>query len=197
MSTQNPTYVIIDTETSGLWPHRHGLIEFAAAVVSEDLRLLDTLAFDVCPPENTEIDPVSLKINKFTEQRIKNGVSYSVACTKITDFLNIHFSLRSPIFVGQFYPFDYAFLVDMYVAAGRVQELEGFMSNKFVDTKSTALMANAAARYAGKTEPFPSTSLSSPGGLKDTLGVGTHEAHTALGDVLMTYEVLVKLIQRG
>ena len=196
MST--PKYIIIDTETSGLWPHHHGLVEFAAAVVSDDLKLLDTVSFDVCPPADVEIDPVSLKINKFTRERIAAGVSYEVACDTITKFVESHFLATTPVFVGQFYPFDYAFVVDMYVRTGRVEELSGFMSNKFLDTKSTAMTDNLRAEHAGKERVFPSTSLSSPGGIKDALGITTtHEAHTALGDVLMTYEVLVKLIQRG
>ena len=192
-----PKYIIIDTETSGLWPHHHGLIEFAGAVVSEDLQLLDTLSFDVRPPEDVEIDPVSLKINKFTRERIAAGVDYEAACTQITQFVETHFLTTTPVFVGQFYPFDYAFLVSMYTRTSRVEELSRFMSNKFIDTKSTAIMDNERAEYAGRSRVYPSTSLSSPGGLKDKLGITTHEAHTALGDVLMTYEVLVKLIQAG
>lgn len=190
-----PKFIIIDTETSGLWPRHNGLIEFAAAVVGDNLQLMDTFSIDILPPEDTVIDPVSLKINGFTEERIKNGTPYEQAAQQILDFVQRHFLTKTPIFVGQFYPFDYAFTVDLFVQSGLVKELSQFMSNRFIDTKSTVMMANLRAEQRGNPIPFPSTSLSSPGGLKDILSLGNYEAHTALGDVLATHEVLVKLVQ--
>jgi hypothetical protein len=41
---------------------------------------------------------------------------------------------------------------------------------------------------------FKSTSLSSPGGLTDILEITDYEAHTALGDVRATKQVLIKLL---
>ena len=193
MST--PTYIIIDTETSGLWPGHNGLIEFAAAIVGQDLQIMDTISIDIKPPETTEIDPVSLKINKFTPARIAAGTPYDEAASAILTFINNYFTHTSPIFVGQFYPFDYAFIVQLFVETGRTKELSEFMSNRFIDTKSAAMLANIRAEHQGSPKPFPSTSLSSPGGLKDKFSVKSYEAHTALGDVLATHEVLVGLIQ--
>jgi DNA polymerase III alpha subunit (gram-positive type) len=190
-------FIIIDTETSGLWPRHNGLIEFAGAIVDSNLQIIDTITLDIQPPKSAVIDPVSLKINKFTTQRIANGVSYSEACDRIQQFVTDHFLTTTPIFVGQFYPFDYAFLVDLFVQSDRVQDLSHFMSNKFIDTKSTVMMANLRAQYQNKPVPFPSTSLSAPGGLKDSLSIGNYDAHTALGDVLATHEVLQKLVQFG
>lgn len=190
-----PKYIIIDTETSGLWPGYNGLIEFAAAVVDSNLQIIDTITIDINPPEDAVIDPVSLKINNFTVERIRKGLDYDTACSEIAQFINRYFLTKNPIFVGQFYPFDYAFLVDLFVQTGKIQELGNFMSNRFIDTKSAVMMANIRAEAQGGPKPFPSTSLSSPGGLKDQLGIKDYESHTALGDVLATHEVLVKLIQ--
>jgi DNA polymerase III alpha subunit (gram-positive type) len=190
-----PTYLIIDTETSGLWPNYHGLIEFACAVVNKDLEIIDTFTIDIKPPKKTVIDKTSLKINGFTQERIEAGASYQVATEKITDFISKHFITTTPILVGQFYPFDYAFLTVMYTSVNKIQELESFLSNKFIDTKSTVILANKRAEFQNKKLPFPSTSLSSPGGLKDVLEIKEQAAHTALGDVLMTHEVFVKLIK--
>jgi hypothetical protein len=41
---------------------------------------------------------------------------------------------------------------------------------------------------------FKSTSLSSPGGLTDIFGITDYEAHTALGDIRATRQVLIKLL---
>ena len=195
LSEKTGCYLIVDTETTGLHPARHGLIELAAAALDSQLVLLDTFQTDVCPPEGVEFDPEALKINGFTMERIKAGFSYQLACEQFLSFMSKNFSAE-PIVIGQFYPFDYAFLEQMFSTSGYHDGLAAaFKGNDIIDTKALANSLNARAILKGKPAPFPVTSLSKPGGLKELFGITAYQAHSALGDVLATREVLIKLLE--
>ena len=60
-----------------------------------------------------------------------------------------------------------------------------------------ANLLNMQARYRGESEFFGSTSLSKPGGLKDRFGISgsQYAAHTAMGDVMATIEVLRRFVE--
>lgn len=111
-------------------------------------------------------------------------------------FIAEHFEGK-PILIGQFYPFDYAFLCSAFSRyAPEAFYGDNIFGNNFIDTKSIVNERNLAARLRGEPVPFPITSLSAPGGLKDTLGVAKdYESHTALGDVLATRDVLIELLK--
>ncbi len=190
-------YIIIDTETTGLWTNHNGLMEFAAAILDEKLTILETIEFDIKPPEDRKVEQVSLKMTGFTKKRISEGLPYADAADKIHKFISQHFLTSKPTFIGQFYPFDYAFVVDLFTSTNRVDKLESFMSNQFIDTKSFVIMANLRSELKNEQRPFPCTSLSSRGGLKEKFGISStdYEAHTALGDVLATHAVLLQLTQ--
>jgi DNA polymerase III epsilon subunit-like protein len=195
MTGKNGTYLIIDTETTGLHPARHGLIELAAAALDEKLAVLETFQADVCPPEGCEIDPEAMQVNGFTRERISQGVSYAAVCERFREFTVKHFSAE-PVIVGQFYPFDYAFLDQVFSVSGYADGFGAVIKgNDFIDTKALANSMNLQAILRGQPKPLASTSLSRPGGLKDRFGITGHQAHTALGDVLATREVLIKLLE--
>ena len=195
MSEKAGHYLVIDTETTGLHPARHGLIEIAAAALDGQLILLDTFQADVCPPEGVACDPEALQINGFTMERIRAGISYRMACEQFLNFLNKHFSAE-PIVIGQFYPFDYAFLEQLFSTCGYRDGLAvAIKGNDIIDTKALANSINVRALLKGKPAPFPVTSLSKPGGLKELFGITAYQAHSALGDVLATREVLIKLLE--
>jgi len=195
MAEKSGAYLIIDTETTGLRPARHGLIELAAAALDEKLAVLETFQADVRPPEGCEIDSEAMQVNGITRERINQGISYAAVCEQFGDFIMKHFSAE-PVIIGQFYPFDFAFLDQVFCASGYA---DGFMAvvkgNDFIDTKALANSINLRALLRGQPRPFASTSLSRPGGLKDRFGITGHQAHTALGDVLATREVLIKLME--
>jgi DNA polymerase III epsilon subunit-like protein len=195
MAGKNGVYLILDTETTGLHPARHGLIELAAAALDEKLAVLETFQADVCPPESCELDPEAMQVNGFTRERINRGISYAEVCKRFREFIIKHFSAE-PVAIGQFYPFDYAFLDHVFSAAGYGDGLSAVIKgNDFIDTKALAGSMNLRALLRGQPRSFASTSLSRPGGLKERFGITGHQAHTALGDVLATREVLIKLLE--
>jgi DNA polymerase III epsilon subunit-like protein len=118
-----------------------------------------------------------------------------MACEQFLNFLNKHFSAE-PIVIGQFYPFDYAFLEQMFSTCGYGDGLAvAIKGNDIIDTKALANSINVRALLKGNPAPFPVTSLSKPGGLKELFGITAYKAHSALGDVLATREVLLKLLE--
>jgi DNA polymerase III epsilon subunit-like protein len=195
MAGKNGFYLIVDTETTGLHPARHGLIELAAAALDEKLTVLETFQADVCPPQGCEIDPEALQVNGFTRERISRGLNYKGVCERFQEFVINCFSAE-PVVIGQFYPFDYAFLDQVFSASGYGDGFAALVKgNDFIDTKALANSMNLRAILRGQPRPFASTSLSRAGGLKDRFGISGHQAHTALGDVLATREVLIKLLE--
>jgi DNA polymerase III epsilon subunit-like protein len=187
-------YLLIDTETTGLHPARHGLIELAAAALDAQLTIIETFQADVCPPEGFAVDEEALQINGFTLERISKGITYKELCETFLAFIKKHFA-SDPVVIGQFYPFDYAFLDKMLSESGYSEGIaKTIPGNDFIDSKALAMSMNLAAHLRGKPVPFPSTSLSRPGGLREKLGIVGYQAHTALGDVLATREVLIKLL---
>ena len=111
---KNPSlYLVIDTETTGWSPHTNGMIEFAGVCLDSQLVVRDTLVVDIRPPEGTAVRAESLAITGFTPERIREGMSYADFCILLQDFVARNFE-KKPIVIGQFYPFDYAFLLSVF-----------------------------------------------------------------------------------
>lgn len=198
-----PTYLILDTETTGFYPQKHGLIQLAAVVCDKNLNVLQEFNADVCPPSDVEISEQALEVNGFTLDRINKGISYTQLTEDFYKFLNIHFEKDyKPIVIGQFYPFDFAHLQAIFVQEGyEVKLCQDLLQNDFIDTKALVNFANLLTYQAEQGVdyiPFPSTSLSKPGGLKDILEIDSSKfvAHDAMGDVMATLEVLKALIPK-
>jgi DNA polymerase III epsilon subunit-like protein len=187
-------FLIVDVEATGLHPAKHGVIELAAVALDEHLEILDTFVQAVKPPADIVIDPMAMKINNFDLSRCQSAPDYRQTCLNFLDFVRQNF-IDKPIMVGQFYPFDYAYLDHLFSVSGYDQELSDLIvGNEFIDTKALALAINQKAKMAGREVVFQSVSLSKPGGLAEYFQVETFQAHTALGDAMATREVLIGLL---
>jgi DNA polymerase III epsilon subunit-like protein len=192
-----PKFVVIDTETTGVYPPIHGLIQTACLVLDQKLEIINTFCVDICPPKDKVIDKEALKVSGFDETRIAKGISYKDFANQFTKFLSTYFSPQNKANpIGQYYPFDHAFLYSVFTELGLQERLSDLISREFLDTKVIANFINQKAILQGKEAPFTITSLSKPGGLKDVLKVGqNHQAHDALGDCMATLEVLKALLK--
>jgi DNA polymerase III epsilon subunit-like protein len=193
---QKAKYLLIDTETTGLFFSQNGLIQAAGLILDNKLNEIDRFCVDICPDQPYEISQESIEITGFTIERIQAGMSYQDFCEYFLNLLQNHFPDCKPILVAQFLPFDYSFLYSVFGKRNMDQELCDRLGNDFIDTKCNVNAVNLMAELRGDPIPFPSTSLSKPGGLKDKLGIdqSTFTAHDALGDCEATLAVLKKLI---
>ncbi len=188
-------YLVIDTEATGLIPGRHGLIQVACAALDRKFQILDNFCVDVCPPESVVVEQEALEINGFTLERIKKGISYLQVATQLFNFLEKNF-VNEPVMIGQFYPFDYAMLVELCRQTGEIgKQLHQKIGNNFIDTKVLVNIINLKCTESGKKPVFPVVSLSKPGGVKEVLKTKNYQSHDAMGDVLATREVLIKLVK--
>jgi DNA polymerase III epsilon subunit-like protein len=76
------------------------------------------------------------------------------------------------------------------------RQLHAKIGNNLIDTKALTNALNLKHVFLNKPIPFPVASLSKPGGVKEVLGITGHQAHDAMGDVMATREVLLKLLER-
>jgi DNA polymerase III epsilon subunit-like protein len=196
MPGENPSvYLVLDLEMTGLNPFQHGVIEVGAVVMDRHFDIVGDFYMDLLPPDNIIIDTQALEYNGFTLDRIATGKSYEEFCEIFEGFLETHFPGEAkPILVGQFITADIAFLASVFANA-RKPNLYMKLGNDIIDTKSIANQANAIARYNGIPLPFPSTSLSKPGGIADRLHITDYTAHTAKGDIMATREALMKFLK--
>lgn len=70
------------------------------------------------------------------------------------------------------------------------------LGNDIIDTKSIANQENAICRLKWIPITYKSTSLSKSGGLAETLWVTDYIAHSAMGDIQATKEILLKFLQQ-
>lgn len=194
-SIQTAKYLLIDTETTGLLLTQNGLIQAAGLILDEDLNEIHRFCVDICPDKPFEINDFSLRMTGFTIERINSGISYQEFCEFFLGLVKEYFPLIKPTLVAQFLPFDYGFLHNVFGIRNMEVELCDLLGNDFIDTKCIVNMLNLMSHLKGKAIPFPITSLSKSGGLKDKLGIDESKfvAHDALGDCEATLEVLKKL----
>ena len=197
METKPGKYLAFDTEFTGNLPHVHGLVEIAYIILDEKLEEVTYRVMDICPPEGYQIDPQANALMNFDTERISAGKTYKQFVNRFTKDIQIHCS-HKPILIGHFLPMDFAYLNQVFDSVGKSQDFwRDVLGHSIIDTKSMANEINLKASLRGEKPPFSSTSLSAPGGLKDTLEITGYEAHTALGDVRATVEVLKKLLERS
>lgn len=200
-------YLVIDTETTGLSPYKHGLIQLAALALDREMQVLDKYCQYVKPPSDKEIDEQAMQINGISQAQIESGMDYHDLCQDFIRFVKRNFSAK-PIMVGQFFPFDYGFVDQVFNEtlgkSDMLKSSEGdqygifqeILGRNFIDTKSLANILNLKAELESKPPVFHETSLSKFRGLKDTLQIpqDKYKPHDALDDCYATREVLEKMM---
>lgn len=188
-------YLMIDTEFTGQHPHKHGLIEIALLVLDKSLEEIAHFETLVIPPEGFEVTKEAMNISAINLDEVyTKGIQYEELVKKMTRFVRKYFD-NKPILCAHFIPMDFAYLNYIFDSVGKNnlfwRELIGHST---LDTKVLANTINILQASKGQEIMFKSTSLSSPGGLTDVLGITDYKAHTALGDARATRQVLIKLL---
>ena len=192
---KNGVYLGIDTEFTGQHPHKNALIELAMIVLDKDLKEIAHYQTLVQVPAGFEITKESMAINKLDLARVEaEGVSYAKLVQQMTRFVQKHFEDK-PILFAHFITMDFAYLNYIFGSVNKDKLFwKELIGHNVIDTKVLANTINLLQIRKGQELMFKSTSLSNPGGLTDVLDIRDYEAHTALGDIRATKQVLVELL---
>jgi len=187
-------YLGIDTEFTGHHPHKHGLTEIALIVLNSDFEEIAYFESLISPPAGYQVSEYAMKVNTIDLQALDNGLTYSELIKEITRFVRKHF-VDKPILFGHFITMDFAYLNYIFDTEDKDTLFwKNLIGYNVLDTKVLINTINLLLIQKGQEPMFSSTSLSSPGGVADTLGIRDYKAHTALADIRATREVLIQLL---
>ena len=151
----------IDTETTGLTPSIHDLIEFAV-ILEEDGVRLDTFRCKIKPLRIDLAEPAALRANKYTPEAWRFAMTLEEAVPIIASLL------KGCVLVGHNVSFDEAFLVEALKRA----QVPGKIPHRKIDTVTLA--------YEHLTPlGLKSTALDA---VREFLGWSKEDSHTALQD---------------
>ena len=99
-------FVVLDTETTGLYPHRgHEMISFAGIKLDRDLQEIDRLVIKIQPSRPDNIEPEARRINGYHPSKWKEAIHPHEAIRKIAYFM------KNCIPVAHNWAFDRGFLM--------------------------------------------------------------------------------------
>lgn len=178
--------LFVDTETGGLEPGKHSLLEVALGVWEEG-EITKTRNLPLVH-DTYHVTQKALEINKIDLREPREGLyTPDAARMIITEFIQDNFDGDKAVLVGQNIHFDIGFLTELFTKP----VYEELFSHRTIDTASVLRFMNMA-------------------GIVDTGGSGLSDAikafnieipeedrHTALGDIKATAAVFNKLLEAG
>jgi len=158
----------LDTETGGLMPGRHPVLEIATILTDFKLKEIARMEMKITPRPGDEIDPAAARVNGYRPELWLDAVSFSVW----QDWLSRHFPYGTvAIPVGHNVKFDRD-MIDL----GYYKNHKRFcpLSYHMIDTVSIA----CALKVSGRINP-PNLKLKS---VAEALGIKNPAEHRAMGD---------------
>lgn len=105
--------IFLDSEASGLNPHRHSLLEFALKILdvtTGELKATYHAVVKLSPSEWGKSDLNSLKFNGFTWEEVSKGKDKELVCSDVIALFNkCHIKRGEAVFICQNPSFDRAF----------------------------------------------------------------------------------------
>lgn len=175
--------LFLDTETTGLIPGYHDIIQIAG-IIEEDDNIVDEFKYKSRPFNPENIDDESLKINGFTKSELQFFPDSEHAIEglifKLRPFINI-------LFAGQKTFFDLFFIQALFQKSKheecRAFNIMQFSHNATIDLKTLTLLAILQGHK------IKSNSLED---VCEYLGVKNEKPHDALSDLHATRECFKK-----
>ncbi|MEX0319205.1 MAG: exonuclease domain-containing protein [Ruegeria sp.] len=164
-------FVVFDTETTGLLPHKDEIVQIGAVRVLKG-RIIEGEALDMLVDPGIPIPPASTKVHRVSDAMVQGAPDIAEAGRLFHAFAS------DAVIVAHNAPFDMAFL---HRHAGRIGVS---WDHPILDT----VLLSAVLFGASETHTLDA--------LCDRLGVTIPDAvrHTALGDAQATAEVLVRML---
>lgn len=185
----NMLKIWIDTETSGLDEHKHGIVTLALLVEKED-EIIDEAYFEMLPT-GRQADPKALEVNKLTMEEIKTYRPWEQVKLDVDAFLQTHVDkwdkTQKYILAGQnAKDFDLKFLKSYYEACGDNYLFSYIKAGPYIDTLSLMTVL----QDLGKAPILENYKLET---LCNYFGVELTDSHNALADIKATREVYLKM----
>jgi DNA polymerase-3 subunit epsilon len=164
-------FVVFDTETTGLLPHKDEIVQIGAVRVLKG-RIIESETLDILVNPGKAIPPAATRVHRITDVMVRDAPDISVAAKVFHGFAN------DAVIVAHNAPFDMAFL-RRHADRSRVR-----WDHPILDT----VLLSAVLFGASQTHTLDA--------LCDRLAVEIPPAlrHTALGDAQATAEVLCKML---
>lgn len=166
------TYVVFDTETTGLHPDEGDKVIQIAAVRIVNGRLVQTEVFNTLVNPGRQIPQSSTKVHGITDYMVATAPKMDVVARKFHQFV------KGAVLVAHNAPFDMAFLRQ------QEEEIGCRFDNPILDT------VLLSAVVFGQSEHHSLDALSHRLGVTIT----EEDRHTAIGDATATAEVFLKLV---
>lgn len=101
----NHMYVVLDTETTGLYSNRHEMIAYCGIKLNAQLEEIGRLHIKIKPQNIAQADPQALRVNGYTANKWRDAIEPTKAGNMIADFM------RDCIPVAHNWPFDRGFIL--------------------------------------------------------------------------------------
>lgn len=174
--------LFIDTETGGLNPSRHSLLEIGM-VAYKDGKIIDKTNIQISLPEYVTT-PEALDINKIDLIKLsKEGIAPKFAELSFIDFIKKNFT-EKPMLGGHNINFDKSFIKEFFDKYC-LFNVDKVISHRTLDTASLLILLKDLGLYTGK--------ISSESAF-DYFGIKVANRHRALDDCVATVELYDKIV---
>ncbi|KIC42464.1 3'-5' exonuclease [Ruegeria sp. ANG-R] len=164
-------FVVFDTETTGLLPHKDEIVQIGAVRVVKG-KIVEGEQFDTLVNPGIPIPPASTKVHKVSDMMVQGAPDIAQAGRSFHQFA------QDAVIVAHNAPFDMAFL------RRNAQRMEVEWTHPILDT----VLLSAVLFGASETHTLDAVCERLGVTIPDTL------RHTALGDAVATAEALVRML---
>ncbi|MBL6990265.1 MAG: 3'-5' exonuclease [Bacteriovoracaceae bacterium] len=182
-------FLIVDTETGGLDPKSHKLLEIGAAVYDQEGEKVDEFHAMLGPDDDCNLEKditlYALRLNKLAERSVDEDTANGDVAHNFANWLIEISNAYNPSLVGQNINFDIRFIEEFLGYFGYLKWDEIFGVHH-IDTIAIAKLLSLKGII--KTKRFSLKHLA------EEFNITNPDAHTAMGDVETTKDVFFHMM---